>query len=146
MHSEAASRLLFALIATTTLMAYFGPAFAYADSVPVNDNPPIIRELVEKKAPIYDYSSCVAGVRVYIPSLPHMNASDFAGLPHSTPAPGRVAIFHYENNVWHVAYVLSVSEEGFTVFEYNFHKNKKDTRFVSWSDDSIYGFWDADGG
>ncbi len=130
--------MLFSLIATTTLTAFFTPHFAYADTLPVIPDPvPIVQEMPQ-------YCSCVAGVRVYVPTLAHMDAVWFASLPHSTPAPGRVVVFNY-SGIYHVAYILSVTEEGFTVYEWNYHHCQKDTRFISWNDPHIASFFAPEG-
>lgn len=104
------------------------PTFAYADTIP--EPTPIVEQ----------YCSCVSGVRVYVPNLPHMDAIYFSGMPHSMPAPGRVVVMNY-SGVWHVAYVLSISEDGFTIYEWNFHACQKDTRFIDWNDPHIESFF-----
>ncbi len=121
---------MFSLIATTTLIGFFKPNFAYADVVePV----PIVQQIPQ-------YCSCVSYVRNFIPSLPHMDAVWFATLPRSTPAVGRVAIFNY-SGVYHVAYIESLGDTGFTVREANFKPCEKDRRFIEWNDDALVGFW-----
>ncbi len=126
------------LIASTTLISLIRPSFAFADDG-VYALPPI--EPAPKVREVYD-GSCVAGVRVYVPNLPHMDAVWFATLPHSMPAPGNVVVMSYPDDVWHIAYILSVSEDGFTVYEWNYHHGKKDTRLVPWDDPAIYSFFD----
>ncbi len=69
-----------------------------------------------------------------------MDAIWFGTLPHSMPAVGRVAVFNY-SGLWHVAYILQLSDDGFWVYEWNFHKCEKGTRFVYWNDPSIAMFW-----
>lgn len=118
------------------------PSFAFADVLPTI--PPIETEIVQKVQQLPQYCSCVAGVRVYVSALPHMDAVWFSTMPHSRPAVGRVVVFNY-SNVWHVAYILSIEEEGFTVYEWNFHKCKKDTRFISWDDPHISSFFAPEG-
>lgn len=73
--------------------------------------------------------------------MPHMDAVWFATLPRSSPAVGRVAIFDY-SGVYHVAYVAEIGEDGFKVYEANFSRCAKGTRFIKWSGDNhLVGFW-----
>ncbi len=107
-------------------MSYFKTPLVYAQEAP----PPVVRE----------FCSCVAYVRNFIPDLPHVDAKWFGGFPRTTIAPGRVAIFDYEG-VWHVAYILSLEQDHFTVAEGNFHKCKEDQRNVDYNDPHLVGFW-----
>lgn len=104
------------------------PTFAYADILP--EPAPIVQQ----------YCSCVSGVRVYIPDFPHVDAVYFATMPHNTPAAGRVAVFDY-SGTFHVAYILSIEEKGFWIYEWNFKKCQKDTRFIDWNDPHIESFF-----
>lgn len=74
-----------------------------------------------------------------------MDAVWFSTLPHSSPAPGRVVVFSYPDDVWHIAYILSVEEKGFYVYEWNYHKCQKDKRFISWDDPAISSFFAPEG-
>ncbi len=129
--------MLPSLVFTSALMGVFGTP-AFADTIPTPQDFFQVEPL-QKVQQLYD--SCVSGVRVYVPTLPHMDAKWFAGLPHSSPAVGNVVVMQYPNDVWHIAYILSMSEEGFTVFEYNYHHGKKDTRVIAWNDPAIYSFF-----
>lgn len=61
-------------------------------------------------------------------------------------AVGRVAIFHYlSTDEWHVGYVESIQENGFTIAEANYHHGLRDERFILFDDKSLRGFWSPDG-
>ena len=108
--------------ATTTLMGFFGtPAFADTVTFP-------------------QYCSCVSYVRQYIPSVPHVDAWVFPTFPRSAPAVGEVAMFNY-SGIFHVAYISQIRGEGFEIQEANFHSCQKGTRFISWDDPHLVGFW-----
>ncbi len=76
--------------------------------------------------------------------MPHMDAYFFSTLPRSTMAPGRVAIFYYPStDQWHVAYVISLGDDGFYVAEGNYHHCASDRRFIPYGDPALVGFWDS---
>ena len=78
-------------------------------------------------------------MRQFVPETPRMNAVDFRVLPRTTPAVGRIVLFNYDG-VWHVAYLMEITNEGFWVAEANYIECKKGYRFVSWNDPAIEGF------
>ena len=85
--------------------------------------------------------SCVSTVRLKVPSFPHLDAKWFVNFPKTTPAAGTVAIFMYPTT-FHVAYVLSVENDGYWVFEGNWEPCKIAKRFIPWDNDPhLVGFW-----
>lgn len=122
---------MFSLLATTTLTAFFSIPVAHAQELPPQPEPaPIVRQ----------FCSCVAYVREFIPTMPHLDAAYFAGFPRTTPAPGRVAILRY-GDVFHVVYVQSVKDEGFVALEANFRPCERGKRLIEWADPHLVGFW-----
>ena len=61
-------------------------------------------------------------------------------VPNTTPSVGSIAIFYYKG-VKHIAYVTALEAEGFFVKEGNYKKCKKTTRFISYTDPALKGFF-----
>lgn len=87
-----------------------------------------------------DSIGCVEYVRSKIPSFPRGDAD--TQVPNSTPQVGGVVIFQYRT-VGHVAIITKLETDGFWVDEFNYEPGKQTSRFVSWSDKNIKGFWSA---
>ncbi len=115
------------------------PTFAFADTLP--EPIPIVREVPQ-------YCSCVAGLREYIPSTPHVDARWFQTFGYrTTPAVGRVAMFNYGpgDERQHVAYISKIEDTGFWVKDWNWKPCQKLTHFIKWDDPAIVGFLDLNG-
>ncbi len=117
------------LVLGASLTALFG-APAFADELPPSP-PPIVRQ----------YCSCVRGVKEKLPEAPLVDAKWYEDFKHTIPSVGGVVVFEYKNNVSHVAYIESLENEGFYVYEWNFHPCEKGRRFVYWNDPAIRSFW-----
>lgn len=84
--------------------------------------------------------SCVGYVRSKIPSFPFGDAD--TQIPNSTPQIGGVVIFQYKT-LGHVAIITKLETDGFWVDEFNYEPGRQTSRFVSWNDGRIRGFWSA---
>lgn len=61
--------------------------------------------------------------------------------PNSYPQVGGLALLDY--NVEHVAVIQQVSDYGFLIKETNFKKCQFTSRWISWLDPHIRGFWSS---
>lgn len=85
--------------------------------------------------------SCIKTARAMGVQLPKVaDASELQS--NSPPRIGGAVLFHYKA-VDHVAYIKSFTADGtgMIVVEGNFEHCKIDTRFVSWNDPFIKGYW-----
>lgn len=132
-------KLVYFLVGIAVLVTvYLATPVTLADALP----PPVptVAPIVAPAA----FCSCVSYLRTYIPSTPRVDAIWFKDFPKVTPAVGRVAVFYYPTSgEYHVAYISSIQGDGFTVKEANYHHCQEDTRFVSWQDSHIVGFWSS---
>lgn len=81
--------------------------------------------------------SCWGLVSTKIKGLPRM--ADIQ--PNSEPTVGGVAIFEYSNNVKHVAYITKIEDSGMWVFESNYRPCAIGSRFISYTDPHLVGFF-----
>lgn len=94
------------------------------------------KAISEGKESAWVVCSCWSAVKTKISNLPRMKDI----LPGGQVKVGGVAIFIYPSGLKHIAYIESISEEGFTVFEANYEPCKLGKRFVKWEDKSLIGF------
>lgn len=83
-------------------------------------------------------ANCYSYVSLFV-KLPRMALI----APNSLPSVGSVAVFNY-HGVKHLGYVVELKSDGFMIKEANFKPAIVDTRFVSWQDPFLKGFWRSD--
>jgi len=82
--------------------------------------------------------SCIKFARTLVPQLPKGDAKDL--IPNSRPEIGGIVIFHYPDTA-HIAVIQKFTNSGMIVAESNYHRCKKDTRYVDFTDPAIFGYW-----
>lgn len=120
--------------------------YASLDVVETKETEPIAEPVAEKPKPLAVndlYCSCVRYAHYLNPKIPPVSAQWFKNFAKATPAIGRVAIFSYGVGELkqHIAIVTAMDEKGFTVTEANYIRCQKGTRWVSWTDKSLVGFF-----
>lgn len=104
--------------------------------------PPAKEAAVAPQSKPETFCSCVKYLRTLLPLTPLVDAQWFKDFPKTPPSVGGVAVFYYPtSNQYHVGYITELRDDGFVLKEANFTHCQKDTRFVSWEDSRLIGFW-----
>jgi len=85
--------------------------------------------------------SCIKGARRFGIDIP-TGVSETGLEPNTTPSEGVLALFTYKG-VHHVAVIIGIEDEGFTVVEWNFERCRKTHRFIKWNDKNLRGFYES---
>jgi len=84
--------------------------------------------------------SCVQGARRLGADIPLIDAKWFQLFPSQMPVVGGIVLLQY-GDVWHVARISELLEEGVRIEEYNYRKCQYTTRIIKWDDEHLRGFW-----
>lgn len=86
------------------------------------------------------YCSCIKTARRLGIAIPYnTNASDF--IPNTTPHVGALVLFKFTNDIYHVAYIDKITNDGLFILQGNKEKCKYTEEWISWDNPYLIGFW-----